>query len=156
VHHASLLHRDIKAQNVMRETTGRIVLMDFGTGHDPAEIPARPGDLSGTPLYCAPEILAGERASVASDVYALAVVMFHLLTGAYPVTGDTIDELRRAHRDGRRTALRELRPDLRAGVVAAIERGLSADPALRFRDASEFELALGRDAIRRRRLLTAV
>ena len=59
VHDAGLLHRDIKAQNVMRETGGRIVLMDFGAGHDLELSPARDGDYTGTPLYLAPEVLAG-------------------------------------------------------------------------------------------------
>ena len=88
VHRAGLIHGDVKAQNVMREAGGRIVLMDFGTGHDQSEIPARPGDLSGTPLYLAPEVFAGGAASIASDVYALAVLLFHVTTAGYPVPPD--------------------------------------------------------------------
>lgn len=82
VHAAGLLHRDIKAQNVIRETGGRIVLMDFGTGHDLDRVPSRAGDLSGTPLYLAPEIFTGGAATVASDVYALSVLLYRLLTGS--------------------------------------------------------------------------
>ena len=85
----------------MREAGGRIVLMDFGTGHDPSEIPARPGDWSGTPLYLAPEVFAGGAASIASDVYALAVLLFHLITAGYPVPGRTVEDVRLGHRQGR-------------------------------------------------------
>ena len=56
VHASGLLHRDIKAQNVMRGDDGRIVLMDFGAGR---EIEAQGSDLTGTPLYLAPEVLRG-------------------------------------------------------------------------------------------------
>ena len=52
--------------------------MDFGTGQDLDLVPARAGDLSGTPLYLAPEIFAGGAPSVASDLYALAVLLFRL------------------------------------------------------------------------------
>ena len=66
MHEAGLLHRDIKAQNVMRERTGRIVLMDFGTGRDAVPQSGGARDISGTPLYLAPELFAGAEASVAA------------------------------------------------------------------------------------------
>jgi len=79
VHGAGLLHRDVKARNVMRESGGRIVLMDFGAGRElvpnkPSNRPAE--DLSGTPLYLAPELFTGRPASPASDLYSLGVLLF--------------------------------------------------------------------------------
>ena len=82
VHGARLLHRDLKAQNVMRESGGRIVLMDFGTGEELAGT----NRLVGTPLYLAPEIFSGEKASVQSDLYSLGVLLFYLVTGKFPST----------------------------------------------------------------------
>jgi tetratricopeptide (TPR) repeat protein len=144
VHEAGLLHRDIKAQNVMRETGGRIVLMDFGTGHDLDAVPTRSGDLSGTPLYLAPELYAGARATPESDLYALAVLLFFLLTGRYPMPGRTLDDVRTGHQAGRMQQLRDVASDLPAALVEAIDSGLAANPAARYESAGAFEAALGR------------
>jgi len=142
VHEAGLLHRDIKTQNVMRETGGRIVLMDFGTGHDLEARPTKAGDLSGTPLYLAPEVLAGGEATVASDVYALAVLLFRLLTGEYPVPGRTLADVQAGHQKGGAARLSAARPKLPAPLIAAIDRGLATDPTLRHRSAIAFGRAL--------------
>ncbi len=106
VHNAGFVHRDVKARNVMREQAGRIVLMDFGTGREARalEDPSRP-DVAGTPLYMAPEVLAGEPASMRSDVYAVGVLLYHLVTSEYPIVAQSIDELRAAHKAHRRRYL---------------------------------------------------
>ena len=117
----------------MRETGGRIVLMDFGAGHDLALAPARDGDLTGTPLYLAPEVLAGGAASRASDVYALGVLLFHLLTGTHPVTGRTLDDVRHGHRAASGAACTRMRPGLPASMTAIVERAMAMDPSLRER-----------------------
>src|SRR5205085_8903612 len=112
VHRAGLLHRDIKAQNVMRAVGGRIVLMDFGGGGMLDDRRSFDGHLAGTPLYLAPEILAGETASVAGDVYGLGVLLYHLVTLKYPVQGNDLEEIGAAHRKGDLVPLSDLRPDL--------------------------------------------
>jgi len=138
VHGAGLLHRDVKAQNVMREDGGRIVLMDFGTGEDLAGT----NRLVGTPLYLAPEIFAGQRASVQSDVYAVGVLLFYLVTGTFPVTARSMEELAQAHRQRDRRSLRDLRPDAPQAFVGVVERALESDPLRRFRSVGELETAL--------------
>ena len=143
VHEAGLLHRDIKAQNVMRETGGRIVLMDFGAGQDLERWPARAGDLTGTPLYLAPELFTGHPPSRATDVYALAVLLFRLLTGTYPVAGRTLDDVRAGHRVGRPTArVHDVRPETPPALTRAIEQGLAVDERRRHSNARSFEAAL--------------
>ena len=102
VHKAGLLHRDIKVQNVMREAGGRIVLMDFGAGEVRAEPSAADTAIIGTPVYVAPEIFDGAPATIASDVYSVGVVLYHLVTMQYPVEGETISDDRRGARAGRR------------------------------------------------------
>jgi tetratricopeptide (TPR) repeat protein len=139
VHAAGLVHGDVKTQNVMREEGGRIVLMDFGAGRAQG---AHAGTFAGTPLYLAPEVLAGEPPTPRSDIYSLGVLLFYLLTGTYPCTADDLDGLRTAHADGVRTWLRDRRPDLPGALVTTIERALEADPARRFTTAGEMERAL--------------
>jgi len=135
VHNAKGLHRDIKAQNVMREVGGRIVLMDFGAGstrtdHSPASSDRR---ITGTPLYLAPEILEGAPATIASDIYALGVLLYHLVTDRYPIEGDTLDAVETAHAQGRRTPIVDLRPDLPSAFARVVERAIDRDPAHRYR-----------------------
>ena len=96
VHAAGYVHRDVKAQNVMRDRTGKIVLMDFGTGYDLAR-DRRAQDLVGTPAYMAPELLRGAAATVQSDVYSVGVLLYHLVSRHYPVEGATMAALADAH-----------------------------------------------------------
>ncbi len=138
VHAAGLLHRDVKAQNVMREERGRIVLMDFGTGEDLSGS----NRLVGTPLYLAPEIFRGQKASVQSDLYSLGVLLFYLVTAKFPVVAGSMEHLARAHAQHQRRALRDLRPDASEAFVATVERALDSDPARRFQTVGDFEAAL--------------
>jgi serine/threonine-protein kinase len=141
VHGAGLLHRDVKAQNVLREAGGRIVLMDFGTGE---ELKAETGSnrMVGTPLYLAPELFKGKPATPQTDIYSLGVLLFHLVTGEFPVKAASMVELGKAHSQGVRRRLRDARPDLPTEFVAAVERSLDPDPLKRFASAGEMESAL--------------
>lgn len=142
VHNAGLVHRDVKSHNVMRAAGGRIVLMDFGAGIEAVPAAGEPLSLAGTPLYMAPETLRGDPASVRADVYSLGVLLFHLVTGRYPVQGANLDAVRTAHAAGERTLLREARADLPDAFVSAVERALAPLPAERFATAGQFEQAL--------------
>jgi serine/threonine protein kinase len=147
VHAAGLMHGDIKAHNIMREGGGRTVLMDFGTVKDlDAPDAAQPAkdDFAGTPLYVAPEVFAGQPRTKRADIYSLGVLLYHLVSNAYPVEGDSRAALEQAHRRGERTRLRDARPDLPEEFVYAVERALSIDPQARFASAGEFEAALAR------------
>jgi serine/threonine protein kinase/tetratricopeptide (TPR) repeat protein len=136
VHNAGLLHRDLKAQNVLREDGGRILLVDFGTGANLQDESNR-SRLAGTPLYMAPEVLNGAAASMASDIYSVGVLLFYLTTGRYPVVADSLEGLVAAHAHGQKRLLLDQRPDLPISFVTAIERCLQPSPLLRFRTAGE-------------------
>ena len=150
VHAAGLIHRDIKAQNVMREDGGRLVLMDFGAGDDMRGIASRPGT-AGTPVYMAPEVLNGGGATPQSDIYSLGVLLFYLVTGKHPVSGNTWTEAREAHRTGRRTLLRDLRPDLPGGFVQCVEMLIAPSAGDRVQTAGAAEALLQQTLVTRPR-----
>jgi serine/threonine-protein kinase len=142
VHQAKIIHRDVKAQNVMRAYDGgRIILMDFGAGEfiDEASLRSRG---QGTPLYIAPEMFAGADASVQSDIYAVGVLLHYLVSGGFPVRASSLPELIGAHQRGERRHLRDGRPDLPDSFVAVVERAIDPDPARRFATAGEMDAAL--------------
>ena len=128
VHGRGLVHRDVKAQNVMREEGGRTVLMDFGAGTELATGLRKPLDMAGTPLYLAPELFDGQPATRASDIYSLGVLLYRMVTREYPVEGADRSQIERAHRDGRVKRLRDVRPDLPSEFIQTVERALSPDP----------------------------
>jgi serine/threonine protein kinase/Tfp pilus assembly protein PilF len=142
LHAAGLLHRDIKGGNVMREEGGRILLMDFGLTQQQGS----GGSASGTPFFMAPELLEGQPATVASDIYAIGVLLFNLVTNDYPVRGSTRDDLRAAHRDGKRRSMLDARPDLSERIVFVAETAIDPNPAKRFSSAGRMAVALA-DAI---------
>jgi eukaryotic-like serine/threonine-protein kinase len=142
VHQAGLLHGDIKAQNVMRERGGRIVLMDFGAAGLMRVGPDPVSRIRGTPLYLAPEVLRGEAPTVQSDLYSLGVLLYFLVSGEFPVTGRSLDELKDAHAQQRCRLLRDLCPDLPASFVHVIDAATAAVPSRRPRSAGVMEALL--------------
>jgi TolB-like protein len=142
VHAAGLVHRDVKAQNVMREDGGRVVLMDLGTGRDVAAAPDEMSRLAGTPLYLAPELFDGATADVTTDIYSVGVLLYRLVTSSFPVRGASLQELQAAHDDRLGVHLRDARPELPAAFVRVVDRAISVNPADRYRSAGELESAL--------------
>jgi len=142
VHRANIIHRDVKAQNVMRaHDGGRIILMDFGAGQfvNDSSLGKR---AQGTPLYLAPEVLQSQDATVRSDIYAVGILLYHLVTGRFPVEAGSPSELALAHTRGDRRRLRDERPDLPDSFIAIVERAINPDAALRYASAGEMEAKL--------------
>lgn len=142
VHGAGLVHGDVKAENVMRESGGRIVLMDFGAGGDARSL-ARERMVSGTPRYLPPEVLDGAPLGATTDTYAFGVLMFLVLSGRYPYTAVDVAALREQQRSEQRPALRDLRPQLDPAVCALIEDCIANDPARRPADGCALRDRLG-------------
>ena len=143
VHRAGVVHRDVKAQNVMREEGGRIVLMDFGAGIEVAgEGEARDTTISGTPLYLAPELFSGEPVTERSDIYSLGVLLYRLVTGAFPIEASSWSELHGKHARREATLLRDRRSDLPETFVKVVERATAWEPHERFATAGAMEQSL--------------
>ena len=140
VHRHGLVHGDVKCENVMREVSGRIVLMDFGAARE-FEL-TDPGVVTGTLRYLAPEVLQGAPPSPGSDIYALGVLLFHLLTGEFPYAASELESLMQAQARGQRVRLAKLKPGTPRDLVRAVETALEADPARRHATALAFAAAL--------------
>ena len=142
VHKAGLIHGDVKAQNVVREPDGRVVLTDFGAGvnHDAAADAALP--VGGTPHYMAPELFEGRSVSVRSDVYSVGVLLFYLVTGQFPIVAATYDELAAGHKARRYRTVSQLRSGISPGFAAVVAQATATHPDGRFGSALEVETAL--------------
>jgi Protein kinase domain len=132
-HAAGILHRDVKPSNVLlAEGEGvNARLLDFGLARmQEAETLTAQGDVPGTLAYIAPERLAGQDASAASDVWAVGVMLWESLAGRHPFWSSSMMETARAISAGA-PPLRTLRPDLPKPLLAAVDRALEVDPRRR-------------------------
>ena len=140
-HSVGVIHRDIKPANLIIEPDGRVRIADFGIAHtvdDPATITSS-GELVGTITYLAPEILAGQPATPASDIYSLGAVTYELLSGQPPYQAPTPAALLEAVRIGDVPDLRGFAPDQMAHAVAG---AMARDPVSRPETAGAFAATL--------------
>jgi serine/threonine-protein kinase len=131
-HAMGLVHRDLKPANLVFDpATQRVWVTDFGVARAVDAARTRTGVLLGTPSFMPPEQLAGGAPAPPGDVYALAVTLFQLLTGALPYDGQTMGTLLRAMAQGATRTLDELRPDLPPALGELLAQALSRDAAQR-------------------------
>lgn len=149
-HRHQVLHRDVKPANLMFAAGGAVKLTDFGiakiVGGDETLI-TRAGDIVGTPSYIAPEQARGQQLSPATDVYALATMLYQLLSGVLPFPpGDGPLAMLFAHAYDEPIPLSEVAPTVPAVIAEVVMRGLATDPAQRFDTAEAFGIALAAPA----------
>jgi serine/threonine-protein kinase len=138
-HRQGLAHRDVKPANVRFDPAlGRVKLADFGLARADDAQASRSGQFVGSPAYMAPELLAGAAPDAASDLYALGVLTYELLSSQTPVHAESLGELLRAVAHAAPRPLAAVRPDLPAARAAAIDALLAPllakAPAERLRD----------------------
>ncbi len=142
-HFHSVLHRDLKAGNVMISRSGQVKLMDFGIARGEALARVtQTGILVGTPKYIAPEVLTEQEHSVRSDIYGLGAVLYHCLTGRRLFHGLAQRELYRAILAGRFEPLGKLAPQTPRPLRKMVERCLAREPQRRFGSAAELQCEL--------------
>ena len=142
-HALGVVHRDLKPSNVML-ADGRAKVMDFGISRRmDAETLTTTYAFLGTPLYAAPEAQLKTQVGPASDRYALGIMLFEMLAGRPPFSGETPFEILDQHRSAALPDLRALRPDTPAALADLVLRLSAKDPADRPEDAELLDL-LGR------------
>jgi len=139
---AGLVHRDIKPTNIMIEGTERVILTDFGLGWRPALDDSVAPKSSGTPLFMAPEVLAGEKSTHQSDLYALGVTLWWALAGQGPFEAKTLDALRKEVPRGPSRSLAQLSPQAPPDLVEAILWAMKPLPSDRVRSAADLAARL--------------
>jgi len=143
LHRRGLVHRDVKPSNVMLDAEGKALLTDFGLAKGPAyTVLTKPGHVLGTLDYLAPELIRGEGAQAASDVYALGCVAFACIAGQPPFASANIFEVTVAHLGESPPDPCAERPDLPPALSEAVLAALAKDPAERPRSCRAYALSL--------------
>ncbi len=143
-HKMDVIHRDIKPSNLMIDRAGRLKILDFGIAKIVNSLATSMTAIIGTPGYMAPEQLLGHPVDARTDVFAIGVVGFELLTYEEAFAGDSFTAVtqRIVNEDVRRIS--EIVPDVPPDLCAVIDKALHKRPADRFQDAESMRLALAR------------
>ena len=144
-HRMGVVHRDLKPANLMITESGAVKIMDFGIARVAgSEHLTSAGFLMGTPAYMAPEQVTGGEIDARTDLYAMGVVLYHLVTAKLPFKGDTPIAMAQSRVSGEPTPVRQVRDGLPAWIDPLLERALAKASADRFQSADQFREALRR------------
>ena len=146
-HRNGIVHRDIKPHNVIVDGEGRVKVMDFGIARaGAASQMTEAGSIIGTAQYLSPEQARGAPVDQTSDLYSTGIVLYELLTGSVPFTGETPVEIAMKHLSQAPVAPSAHRPEIPRDLDYVVLRALAKDPADRYHSAEEMDSDLERIA----------
>src|SRR5687768_17355510 len=145
-HRHGIVHRDIKPHNVIVDGEGRVKVMDFGIARAGASQMTEAGSIIGTAQYLSPEQARGAPVDQTSDLYSTGIVLYELLTGSVPFTGETPVEIAMKHLSQTPVPPSTHRPEVPRDLDYVVLRALAKDPAERYRSAEDMDSDLERIA----------
>jgi eukaryotic-like serine/threonine-protein kinase len=143
-HKRGIVHRDIKPHNVLDDGDGRVKVTDFGIARAGASQMTEAGSIVGTAQYLSPEQARGASVDARSDLYSLGIVLYELLTGKVPFTGDSPVEIAMKHLSGRPQPPSAHRAEVPRDLDLVVLRALAKDPDERYQSAEEMDADLAR------------
>src|ERR671937_952002 len=143
-HRNGIVHRDIKPHNVVVDTEGRLKVTDFGIARSGASQMTEVGSIIGTAQYLSPEQARGAGVDQTSDLYSVGIVLYEMLTGHVPFTGETPLEIAMKHLSSVPKPPSELRPEVPHDLDMVVLRALAKDPDERYQSAEEMSADLAR------------
>jgi serine/threonine protein kinase len=136
---AGIVHRDIKPGNIMLTADGQVKVMDFGIARmDTGQTVAQTQAVMGTASYLSPEQAQGSPLDTRSDLYSLGVVLYEMLTGRPPFSGDTAVSVAMQHVQDSATPPSQVAAGVPPALDAVVMRALAKNPANRYQSAEEF------------------
>jgi eukaryotic-like serine/threonine-protein kinase len=141
-HRRGVIHRDLKPHNVIIDEEGRAKVTDFGIARAGASDMTLTGSIMGTAQYLSPEQAQGHAVSGASDLYAVGIILYELLTGKIPFDGETAVTIALKQVSAEPAPPSALNPAISSSLEAVVLCALAKDPAQRFADAEQFIAAL--------------
>jgi serine/threonine-protein kinase len=145
-HRNGIIHRDIKPHNIVVGGDGRLKVTDFGIARSGASQMTEAGSIVGTAQYLSPEQARGAPVDPRSDLYSLGIVLYEMLTGKVPFTGDTPVEIAMKHLSQIPEPPSSLRPEVPHDLDAVVLRALAKDPDQRYGSSEEMDADLARVA----------
>src|SRR5438270_2288446 len=145
-HRHGIVHRDIKPHNVLVDAEGRLKVTDFGIARAGASQMTEAGSIIGTAQYLSPEQAKGAPVDQTSDLYSVGVVLYELLTGTVPFSGDTPVEIAMKHLSQTPEPPSRKRPDIPRELDMVVMRALAKHPEDRYQTAEEMDADLDRVA----------
>ena len=157
-HHKGIIHRDIKPQNIIVKSDGSIKILDFGIAIAKGNIQVtQANNVMGSVHYLAPELAKGKPASVQSDIYALGIVLFEMLSGDVPFKADSAVQVALMQMRNEMPSIRTINPSIPQSIENIITRATAKDPSKRYSSCvdmlDDLRTCFRRDRINERKLV---